>query len=463
MAVSAASLRYARGFSLTPLAGLTALIVAAPLLALAVLAIAGPAQSLPVRLPVYAGHTAALALIVGGGSILIGAPLAWLVTRAQFPGRGFFDWALALPLAAPGYVLAYAYVELTSGAGPLQSWIRTSTGLSYGEYPFLEVGGLWGAGFILTLALYPYVYLLARQAFAAEGRNAADAARTLGASPWGVFWRAELPLARPAIAAGAALAVMEALADYGAVVHLGAPTIAVGVLDTWKATGSAPAAARLALILLIATAALLWLERRARSRASTAWTRPRRKKPQRFALNGANAWGAFALCLTPLVLALGLPLGRLAIVAAQTTGVTDLFGPALRTLSLGIASAGIAVVLAFTAAYAARTGGRLAAFGVRFATLGYAAPGAVAAVGVMALLGWLQGGIDSVWRSAYGGLAPCFRGACSPCCSPIRPVSPLLRLAQRKAHWPRSRLIWTLQLVRLGPQRGKPPGWCMHR
>src|SRR5690606_1244380 len=197
-----------------PIGALAALVCILPIAALVVLAASGGADTLrhlaETRLFAYARNSAALAFMVGAGVALLGVPTAWLVSRYRFPGRGVFAWALALPLAAPSYVLAYAWSSLVNAGGPL-----------YGDLPPLR--GVVGAAFVFSIALYPYVYLLARQAFEGGAAHALDAARTLGAGPWSSFTRVGLKLARPAIAAGMALAIMETLADYGTVEYLGAP------------------------------------------------------------------------------------------------------------------------------------------------------------------------------------------------------------------------------------------------
>ena len=210
----------------------------------------------------YAATTAALvglvALISGG----LGALAAWVVTMHRFPGRGLFSWALALPLAAPAFAVAYGYADLLDVAGPVRTFVRAEFGF---DLP-LGVRSVWGAAFVLGLAFYPYTYLTLRTALESQASQAVEAARTLGAGPWRAFSRVALPMAWPAVAAGLSLTVMETLADYGAVKFLSVQTLTTGVVRAWSVYGSAEAAARFALPLLGAAALLFWIERTARGR-----------------------------------------------------------------------------------------------------------------------------------------------------------------------------------------------------
>jgi iron(III) transport system permease protein len=348
------------------------------------------------RLPAYLWQS----LLVSGfstlGVILVGGSLGWLVAVHRFPGRAVLDWALVLPLAAPAYVLAYAYQDLTSAAGPLQSALRASTDLSVGEYWFPHVRGVWGSAFVFSLALYPYVYLLARRAFAGQAATLADAARSLGRGTWGVIFDVAVPLARPALVAGAALTVMETLADFGAVAHLGASTLTVGVMRAWASAGEPAAAARIALVLLVVCAAVLALERASRGRARIApSTRSERPQPPQ-PLSGWRGWGATSACLGVLVLALGIPLARLGVLALEHGVRPDLPRAALHSLLLALAASALAASVALGAALAARLGSRAARAGLKIAELGYAAPGAVAALGAIALLGAVQAGVNAI-------------------------------------------------------------------
>lgn len=374
-----------------------ALVCGAPLIAVIGLAIFGTWTDYLVhiaqtRLMSYVLNT----LIVGGLAALTagfgGAVAAWCIARYRFPGRTGLEWGLALPLAMPAYGAAYAWYDLTQAGGPL------------GFLPTLN--GPIGAGLVFGFTLYPYVYLLARETFSGQSVDAYEAARTLGCSPLGAFWRAALPMARPAIAAGLALVIMESLADYGAVVHLGAPTLSVGLMRAWAGEGSTPDAARIALLLVSITFIIFAFERQQRARARmtnpAGHTRPARP----ITLNGLKAWLVSALCALPLVLALILPLGRFGWRALHTPTHTHLVDSALNSLMLAGLAGLIAAAFGLAAAYALRSKKPLAVFAARLAGLGYAVPGAVAAVGVMIILSGVQMGLDGFWRLNTGSPFP---------------------------------------------------------
>lgn len=370
-----------------------ALLALTPLAALAVGAVVGTdggATRALIATRLASMTTASLLLALGTtiGVSIIGAGLAWLVCNYRFPGRGLFDWALMLPLAAPSYVLAYAYLDLTQAAGPIQSALREATGWRVGEYAFPEVVGLPGAVVIFSLCLYPYVYALARTAFNASGGQTRDAARLLGCGGAAVFWRVGLPLARPAIAAGAALAVMETLADYGAVAHLGVSTYTVGIMRAWSSAGEPIAAARLAVILVAVCLALLWIERAARGRSERfADTSP--SPPTLNPLHPLRGWICTSLCASVLILALAVPAAYLLGMAIDAGPARGLAASAVRTLILASVAALALTAIGFAIASAARQGSRLARVTQQLMSAGYATPGAAAALGILMLVGAL--------------------------------------------------------------------------
>lgn len=376
---------------------IAALICAAPLLAVAALGVFGPwtdymAHIARTRLPAYLGHTALVTGVAALSAGLIGVPLAWLVARYRFFARSVFEWLLALPLAAPAYASAYAWYDLTQPGGPAD-WLPT-------------VRGPIGAGLIFGFALYPYVYLLAREAFAGQSADAYEAARTLGAKPREAFLRAAIPMARPAIAAGLALVVMESLADYGAVVHLGAPTLSVGLIRAWAGEGAIADAARLALILVMIAFVLFALERSQRHRARQTTASGRRRPPRRMDLDPIRAALVILACLTPVLIGLILPLARLGYRALHAPVARDLIQAATHSLTLALASGLAAAVLGLACAYALRSRKPAAVAAARLAGLGYAVPGSVAALGVLVLLGGLQSGLDSGWTAITGAQFP---------------------------------------------------------
>lgn len=332
----------------------------------------------------YAATSATLALLVGLGSALIGGLAAWLVALHDFPGRRVFAWALVTPLAAPAFVLAYGYASLFDVAGP----IRTAWRTAFGWDPPLEMRTLWGAAIVMVLAFYPYVYLTLRAALVNTSSSLAEAARTMGLSRRQTFWRVTLPLARPALAAGVALAVMETLADYGATSYLTVQTLTTGVVRAWSIFYSAAEAARLALPLLAAAAVLLWIERASR-RAVADSGQSRWREVERSRLPGFSSWLASLFCLSLIGLGLVLPLGWLAHLGwASNPDLAQLVSAGRNALGLGLVAALVTTALAALVALSARTG----RFLPRLLSLGYATPGAVMAIGLLAPAGL-------IWRA----------------------------------------------------------------
>ncbi|MYJ73435.1 MAG: iron ABC transporter permease, partial [Rhodospirillaceae bacterium] len=219
-------------------------------------------------LPRYVVNTLWLIAGVGVLTLIGGVGTAWLVSLCRFPGRRFFSWALLLPFAMPAYVIAYTYTGLLDFAGPVQSGLRDLFGWSAGDYPAPNIRSLAGAIVMLSLVLYPYVYLLSRSAFLEQSICSLEVSRTLGCTPAQAMWRVALPLARPSIVAGMALALLEALNEFGAMQHFGVDTFTTGIFRVWLADGSPAAAAKLASVFLIFVFAILVLERRSRGRAA---------------------------------------------------------------------------------------------------------------------------------------------------------------------------------------------------
>jgi iron(III) transport system permease protein len=317
------------------------------------------------------GTLALTALLI----LVLAVPVAWLITMYRFPGRGLFEWLLILPLAAPGYVLAYAYGDLMGVGGPVQSAIRNATGLSARDFWFPDIHSLPGLAFILALTLYPYVYLTARAAFISQSVCSLEAARSLGASASRSFWRVALPAARPVIAAGLALALMEAAADYGAAEYLGVPTLTYGIVRAWTSFGEPATAARLALVLLSLVLSLVLFERWSRGRRGSQASSNRWRQVDRLPLSRPLATAATTLCTTLFMIAFGLPVGRLIW--------------RINTLILSGTGAALAFVLALVIALSQRAAGPLPQFARFAASSGYAIPGAVLAMGALVVLGLL--------------------------------------------------------------------------
>lgn len=350
----------------------------------------------------YVLNTALLTGGVAAGVVSMGVLTAWLVTAYSFPGRRVLEWALVLPLAMPAYVMAYAYTDWLQFAGPVQSALRAATGWQAREYWFPDVRSLPGAAVLLALALYPYVYLLARTAFVDVSRSALEAARLAGLGAWGGFRRVALPIARPAVAAGTTLALMETLADFGTVSYFGLEVFTTGIFKVWMSMGDVAAAAQLSACLLVFVAALIAIERASRGRAGYASATRKRSPLQR--LTGASAWFAFTACAVPVLLGFVLPAVLLANLAwGEPVSSARLWALVSNSFTLAGIAAVLGVALATAMAYAARLArGPVAgtvALANRAASLGYAIPGAVIAVGVLVPLGrldnWIADGIEA--------------------------------------------------------------------
>ncbi|MBI5333782.1 MAG: iron ABC transporter permease [Burkholderiales bacterium] len=352
-------------------------------------------------LPDYIRSTLVLCAGVGMGTAAIGVGAAWLVTRHDFPLRRTFEWALVLPLAVPAYVMAYTYTDLLQFVGPVQTALREAFGWTRADYWFPDVRSLGGAIVMFVLVLYPYVYLLARTAFLERAGGMLEVGASLGLSPWRSFWRVSLPLARPAIAAGVALALMETLADFGTVSYFAVQTFTTGIYRAWFSLGDRVAAAQLAAALLGFVVLILALERLSRGRARFA-DKGARRPAARLPLRGAAAALAVLACALPLIGGFGLPAGVL-LHMALTAGDAQ-WGPRFIELARNsVVLAGLTAVLAVALALLIGYGLRLhpgapMRWSHRVAALGYALPGSVIAVGVLipvtrldvALTGWLE-------------------------------------------------------------------------
>ncbi len=356
-------------------------------------------------LPTYILNSLALMLGVGAGVLVIGVGTAWLVTMLRFPGVGLFEWALLLPLAIPAYVIAYTYTGLLDYAGPVQSGLRALMGwTSARDYWFPSIRSLGGAITMLTLVLYPYVYMLARAAFLEQSVCALEAGRTLGAGPWRCFHKVALPLARPAIVGGLALALMETLNDFGTVQYFAVDTFTTGIYRTWLGLGQQAVAAQLGALLMLFIFALVLMERWSRGRARFHHTTSRYRHLPRPRLRGVAALLAIIGCLLPVVLGFALPAAVLANWAVQTASLDGHFVALVgNSLLLASLTAVLAVALALMMAYAHRLRpSRPAGAAIRVASLGYAIPGSVIAVGALVPLAWVDNTVDAAMRQHLG-------------------------------------------------------------
>ena len=345
---------------------------------------------------------AGVALGVAG----LGVGSAWLVTRYDFPLRSTYEWALLLPLAMPAYVMAYAYTDLLQFVGPVQTWLRETFGWRKPDYWFPDVRSLGGAVVMFSLVLYPYVYMLARTAFLERGAGMVEAGRVLGLTPRAAFWRLSLPLARPAIAAGVALALMETLADYGTVSYFAVQTFTTGIYRAWFSLGDRTAAAQLAMTLLSFVVLVLVLERLSRGGSRFHDSTLRGRGAVRVPLRGGAALGAMVAGALPLVGGFLLP-GAVMLAMALTQAEAE-FGArfltlALNSLKVAGTTALLATGLALLIAYAARIhpAGSVR-WASRVAGLGYAFPGSVIAVGVLIPVTWLDHGLAALLRESFG-------------------------------------------------------------
>lgn len=387
-----------------------ALLVSVPLLAVFANVFASSAgvwtHLVDTVLPRYVVNSLWLALGVGCGTLIIGTTAAWLVTMYRFPGRGIFEWALLLPLAAPGYVMAYAYADFLQFVGPVQTALRAWTGWSRADYWFPEIRSLGGAIFVLTLAAYPYVYLLARSAFLGQSVCVLEVSRTLGCGQWRMFTRVALPLARPAIVAGVALALMETLAEFGAVQHFGIDTFTTGIYRTWFALGTPVAAAQLSALLVVFVGALVTVEQWSRGKARFHHTTPRWRSIPVRPLGAMAGLLAMLACGLPILLGFFVPGGvllQMALAGGDPLLGRQFLGFARNSLLLGAMAAALVVAVAVLLAYAQRLApGRLVRTAIGVATLGYAMPGAVIAVGVLIAFGAFDSAVDAWARRTLG-------------------------------------------------------------
>ncbi len=366
-------------------------------------------------LPSYLSNSFWLACGTGLGVLLLGIPTAWLNSMCQFPGRRIFEWALLLPLAMPAYIIAYTYTGMLDFAGPLQSFIREMTGLGYGEYYFPEVRSLGGAIIMLSLVLFPYVYLLARAAFLEQSICVLEVSRTLGASHWESFFRVALPLARPAIITGLSLALMETLADFGTVQYFGVPTFTTGIYRTWFGLGNSAAAAQLAAMLMSFVFILILIELWSRKQARYHHTSNKISHIKTYNLKGTKAALAFLMCLTPLLLGFIIPVIQLLYwsITSAGNGISwDFIILTWHSLLLAFSAAVFALIFALILGYSKRINrSPLLNITSRIATMGYAIPGTVIAIGVLIPFAWLDTHINIISRAWFGeGVGLIFSG-----------------------------------------------------
>lgn len=354
----------------------------------------------------YISQSLQLMLGVGVMVLLLGVAPAWLVTMTRFPGSRLLEWALVLPLAMPAYIIAYTYTGMLDVAGPVQGFIRDTFDLRFGDYWFPQIRSTGGAITMLSLVLYPYVYLLSRMAFLEQSVCVLEVSRTLGSSPWHAFTRVAVPLARPAIIAGLALVLMETLADYGTVQYFGISTFTAGIFRTWFGMGSATAAAQLSAVLMLFILVLVIAEQWSRNRARYHHTSTRYSRLPQLRLTGWKMAGALLYCLVPVLFGFIIPFLQLAWWAWDTRALVDFSAFSqlvFNSLRLAFTAAVIALMLGMMITYAKRLQpGLPMRTATRILGLGYAVPGTVIAVGVLIPFAWFDNTLDAWMRAQFG-------------------------------------------------------------
>lgn len=359
-------------------------------------------------LPVYIKTTLLLLAGVGCLSVMIGVGTAWLVTMCNFPGRRIFEWALLLPFAMPAYLIAYLYTDLLEYAGPLQTLLRDLFGWQTArEYWFPEIRSLGGAILMLTLVLYPYVYLLSRASFLEQSMSIRDASRIFGCSPLQSFYRVSLPIARPAIAVGLSLVSMETLNDFGTVDYFAVKSLSAGIYDAWLNMGNLGAAAQIATLMMVFVILLITLERIARARQRQFTNADRFGSIDRYSLPPMKAGLATLACTLPVLFGFLVPflvLGSYAIRRLDQLGEADFLAHASHSFTLSATAALLTVTVAIILAYSKRLypAKRSLTLAARFSSLGYALPGAVLAIGVIIPLAAFDNSVDAFMREHFG-------------------------------------------------------------
>ena len=390
---------------------LVAVIVIGPIVAL--FAVAFSAQDnvwphlLATVLPRALSETVLLMIGVGVLTMSIGASSAWLVTMYSFPGRKMFVWMSLIPLAMPTYLTAFSYTEIWDYSGLMQTTLRSVFGWqSARDYWFPEIRSLEGAIFVMSFVLYPYVYLTARASFISQSVCALEVARTLGRSHWGMFWNVGLPLARPALVAGATLALMECLNDIGAVEHFGVNTLTFSVYNTWLERGSLPGAAQIACVMLVFVVLLLWIERVSRRKQQFYQTTGRYQHITRIKLKGIYSIAAVIACAIPILLGFVLPASLLIKAAGLHWAMLldeSFWQQVWHSVIVASSAALVAVVIAvFLTSSKRATQSSLLNGVVRLCSVGYAVPGTVLAIGILIFLSYVEKIIGGVSSSMFG-------------------------------------------------------------
>jgi iron(III) transport system permease protein len=387
------------------------LLAAAPLIAIAVLGLRSSGDTWPhlisTVLPSSTLTTLQLMFGVGLTTLIVGAGTAWLVTMFRFPGRGLFEWLLLVPLSMPTYIIAFCYMELLDYSGTLQTMLRNTFGWhNAADYWFPDIRSVWGGVLVMSFVLYPYVFLTARASFLQQSVCVLEVSRTLGRSAWGTFWSVALPLARPALVAGVTLALMESLNDIGAVEFLGIQTLTVSIYTTWLERSSLPGAAQISCIMLMFVFALIYIERSARKRQRFHHTTGKYTLLPEQRLGPVSGILAMIACALPILIGFILPVSVLfnSAISNLTEGLKPEFWKAAgHSLMLATAAGLIAVTVGTILAYACRASrSKLVHGAAALASVGYAVPGTVLAIGVLIPLAGFDNSVDAFMRSTFG-------------------------------------------------------------
>ena len=357
-------------------------------------------------LPIYLWNTFVLLAGVGIAVLLTGVSTAWLVTMCRFPGKRLFEWLLLLPMAVPAYVIAYVYTDLLEYAGPVQTLLRDVFGWQNAtDYAFPQIRSMGGAVLLMGVVLYPYVYLMARSAFLEQSVNTLEASRVLGQGPWRTFFKVALPIARPSIAIGLALALVETLNDYGTVDFFAVRTLTAGIYDVWLKMNNVGGAAQIAGVMLSFVVLLIALERMGRRNKRFYQTSSSRfKQLPEYDLHGWRRWAAMTVCAAPVVVGFIIPavlLLRYAVKHFNASWTTEFQQYAFNSLLVSTLAAFSALTLALFIAYARRLRGSntITSVSTNIASLGYAVPGAVLAIGIIVPFAAMDNAIDNFMRN----------------------------------------------------------------
>lgn len=355
----------------------------------------------------YVVNSLLLATGVGAICLVLGTGLAWIIVRYDFYGRSVMQWLVLLPMAMPAYIIAYSYTGMLDFAGPLQTAIRSQFGWSYGDYWFPEIRSLTGSILMMSLVLYPYVYMLARTAFSDQAQSLREASRSMGVSTRRHFLRVSFPLARPAILTGTALAMMEAFADYGTVSYFGVNTFTTGIFRTWFGLGNGIAAAQLAALLCSFVLILLLLEKWSRRHTRYYYQGQKRQSQPPISVSPIASLMLFLVCGLAPLLGFFIPVFQLfewSILTWSDNANWEFLSLLANSFMLASLSALIIVTIALLFAYAKRkTTSLLLAIQVQVASLGYAIPGTVIAIGVLLPLSWADTQINELSEWLFGG------------------------------------------------------------